>query len=42
MPNVFHPHRSGAAVAVGPLEADILEILRARRDSFPSPTSTPP
>ena len=27
MPNIFHPHRSGAAVAVGPLESEILEIL---------------
>lgn len=27
LPNIFHPHRSGAAVAVGPLESDILDIL---------------
>jgi predicted transcriptional regulator len=24
---VFHPHRSGAAVSVGPLEAAVLEVL---------------
>ena len=27
MPNIFHPHRDGAAVAVGPLESDVLEAL---------------
>jgi predicted transcriptional regulator len=37
MPNVFHPHRSGAAVAVGPLEADILDILWDREGMVPIP-----
>ena len=27
MPNIFHPNRSGAAVAVGPLESEMLEML---------------
>ena len=27
MPNIFHTHREGAAVAVGPLESEILECL---------------
>jgi len=27
MAKVFHPHRNGAAVAVGPLESDVLEAL---------------
>ena len=30
MPHIFHPHRTGAAVAVGPLESEILEILWSR------------
>ena len=42
MPNVFHPHRSGAAVAVGPLESEILEILWStnRSTSVPEVHST--
>lgn len=27
MPNIFHPNRSGAAVAVGPLESEVLDAL---------------
>ena len=37
MPNIFHPHRSGAAVAVGPLESEILEILWRNPGLIPVP-----
>jgi predicted transcriptional regulator len=37
MPNIFHPHRSGAAVAVGPLESEILEILWQKDGLIPVP-----
>ena len=37
MPNIFHPHRSGAAVAVGPLESEILELLWEKDGLTPVP-----